>query len=111
MKLPFINQRAVILVAIVSVTILFWCGVNPRARAQKRLPRPTGHVNDFADVLDAPTKQRLEKVLENLKQRTGVDFVVATVKSTGGEDLYDYSLRIANDWAIGAPGGATKRVL
>ena len=111
MKLPFINQRAAILVAIVSVIILFWCGANPRARAQKRLPRPAGHVNDFADVLDAATKQRLEKVLENLKQRTGVDFVVATVKSTGGEDLYDYSLRIANDWAIGAPASANKSVL
>ena len=111
MKLPFINQRAVILVAIVSVIVLFWCGANPRAHAQKRLPRPAGHVNDFADVLDAATKQRLEKVLENLKQRTGVDFVVATVKSTGGEDLYDYSLRIANDWAIGAPASPNKSVL
>jgi tetratricopeptide (TPR) repeat protein len=111
MRLPFINQRAVILVAIVSVVVLVWCGANPRARAQGRLPKPTGHVNDFAGVLDASTKQRLEKVLENLKQRTGVDFVAATVKDTGKEDLYDYSLRIANDWAIGAPASPNKSVL
>ena len=75
------------------------------------MPKPSGHVNDFAEVLDAATKQRLEKVLENLKQRTGIDFVIATVKSTGSEDLYDYSLRIANDWNIGVPTSPKKTVL
>ncbi|HEY5073544.1 MAG TPA: TPM domain-containing protein [Pyrinomonadaceae bacterium] len=111
MKLPFINQRTVIFVVILAVISLFWFGANPGAHAQGRLPKPSGHVNDFAEVLDAATKQRLEKVLENLKERTGIDFVIATVKSSGAEDLYDYSLRIANDWNIGVPTSPKKTVL
>ena len=68
MKLPFINQRTIIFAVILAVISLFWFGANPGAHAQGRLPKPSGHVNDFAEVLDAATKQRLEKVLENLKE-------------------------------------------
>jgi len=77
----------------------------------KRLPRPSGHVNDFAEVLDSQTKSRLEVVLENLKQRTGLDFIIATMKSVGSEDIYDYSLAVANDWNLGAPATPTKSLL
>ncbi len=111
MKLPFINQRAIIFVVILAGISLFWLGPNRDVSAQGQLPKPSGHVNDFAEVLDAPTRQRLEKVLENLKERTGIDFVIATVKSTGAEDLYDYSLRIANDWNIGVPTSPKKTIL
>ena len=111
MKLPLINQRTIIFVVILAIISLFWFGTNPGARAQGRFPKPSGHVNDFADVLDATTRQRLEKVLENLKERTGIDFVIATVKSSGAEDLYDYSLRIANEWNIGVSTSPKKTVL
>jgi tetratricopeptide (TPR) repeat protein len=111
MKLPFINQRAIIFVVILAGISSFWLGAHRGVSAQGRLPKPSGHVNDFAEVLDAPTRQRLEKVLENLKERTGIDFVIATVKTTGTEDLYDYSLRIANDWNIGVPTSPKKTVL
>src|SRR5450759_52686 len=107
MKPPFINQRTIIFGVLLAITSLFWFG----AHAQGRFPKPSGHVNDFADVLDATTKQRLEKVLENFKERTGIDFVIATVKSSGAEDLYDYSLRIANEWNIGVPTSPKKTVL
>jgi tetratricopeptide (TPR) repeat protein len=111
MQLPFINQRAIVLVLILSITALFWSGTNAGVSAQEKLPKPSGHINDFAAVLDAATKDRLEKILENLKQRTQVDFVIATVKTAGSEDLYDYSLRIANEWNLGAPAGSNKSVL
>ena len=111
MKLPFINQRAIIFAIGLGIIFLFWFAANPGVSAQGRLPKPSGHVNDFAEVLDAPTRQRLEKILENLKERTGIDFVIATVKSSGAEDLYDYSLRIANDWNIGVQTSPKKTVL
>src|SRR5882672_4871574 len=111
MQLSFINQRAIVFVIILSIAALFWSGTNAGVSAQEKLPQPSGHINDFAAVLDAATKDRLEKVLENLKQRTEIDFVIATVKSAGSEDLYDYSLRIANDWKIGSPASLHKSVL
>src|SRR6266851_464071 len=112
MKSPFINRRASVFAILLVVIILCGLTADRRTSAQgKRLPKPRGHVNDFAEVLDAATRQRLEMVLENLKQRTGIDFVVATVKSVGNEELYDYSLRVANDWKIGGPGDASKSLL
>ncbi|MDX6557357.1 MAG: uncharacterized protein QOF72_406, partial [Blastocatellia bacterium] len=111
MKLPFINQRAIIFVLILSIVSLFWLGADACVSAQVKLPKPSGHVNDFAAVLDAATRDRLEKILQNLEQRTGIEFVIATLKSTGSEDLYAYSLRIANDWQIGTPTSSKKSVL
>src|SRR5256714_9991083 len=111
MRLPFPNHRVIIFATLAA--ILFAASMaHPRAQVQdKRLPKRTGHINDFAEVLDGGTKERLEAVLEKLKDKTHFDFVIATVKSTGGEDLYDYSLAVANDWNVGAPASSDKGLL
>ncbi len=111
MKLPFINQRALVLILILVIAGFSSLTADNSVLAQDKLPKQNGHINDFGEVLDVATKGRLEKVLDNLKERSGIDFVVVIVKSAGAEDLYDYSLRIANDWNIGAPAGANRSVL
>jgi len=111
MKLPFINQRAIIFALMLALICLSWFGGRVVVQAQAKLPRPNGHVNDLAEVLDAATRDRLEKILDNLQKRTELNFVIATVKTASSEDLYDYSLRVANDWDLGAPAGADKSVL
>src|SRR5205085_11014744 len=111
MRSPFLNHRAIVFATLLA--ILFAASMaHSRAHAQdKRLPKRAGHINDFAEVLDVPTKERLEAILEKLKDKIHFDFVVATVKSTGGEDLYDYSLAVANDWNVGAPASSDKSLL
>jgi tetratricopeptide (TPR) repeat protein len=105
------NQRAIVFTAILAAFLLVCAGANWRGRAQNtQLPQPRGYVNDFADVIDAATKARLENILANLKQRTGIEFFIATVKSTGGKYLSDYSLRVANDWDVG-PNSRRKGVV
>jgi len=71
--------------------------------AESPLPAPTGHVNDFANAIDAETKKRLETVLENLKQRANIEVAVVTVKTTGNTPISPYSLAVARGWGIGAP--------
>ncbi len=68
------------------------------------LPPSTGFVNDFAGVIDAATKQQLESKLTNLKETTDpqVEIAVAVVKTTGGRDIFDYSLAVARGWKIGS---------
>src|SRR5258708_3178339 len=65
---------------------------------------PTGYVNDYANVIDAQTKSRLETILTNLKQRQNIEIAVVTVPTTNGEDIFDYSLTVARGWGIGAKG-------
>src|SRR6185436_4635435 len=112
MNSPFLNHRALVLVAIVAVILAAMLAPYSLAGAQEqRLPQRAGHINDFAGVLDAATKERLESVLEKLKDKTQLDFVVATIKSAGKEDLYDYSLAVANDWKIGTPASSDRSLL
>ncbi len=56
------------------------------------LPAPTGFVNDFANILDAKTKENLEQVLTNFKNQSKIAFAVVTVKTTGDKTAFDYSL-------------------
>jgi tetratricopeptide (TPR) repeat protein len=112
MKSSFINRRALALTVLLVMIGLVYAVADQRVSAQgQRLPKPSGHVNDFAEVVDPATRQRLETVLANLKLRTGLDFVIATVKTVGDEDLYDYSLRVANDWNVGASTSLGKNLL
>lgn len=75
-------------------------------QTQSPLPAPTGYVNDYAGVIDQPTKERLEAKLKKLKDSTvpSIEFAVATVKTIDGADIFDYSLRVYRGWGIGAGG-------
>ncbi len=77
-------------------------GSEQAEQVKSPLPPPTGYVNDYAKVVDARTKQRLEKMLDDLKQRAQVEFAVVTTKTTGAVDIFDYSLAVARGWNIGA---------
>jgi tetratricopeptide (TPR) repeat protein len=111
MTLPLINHRTVVFVALMVTIAIGLTTFSPAHAQDQRLPKRAGHINDFADVLDAATRERLEAVLEKLKEKTHVDFAVAIIKSAGSEDLYDYSLAVANDWKIGAPVSMDKSLL
>lgn len=66
------------------------------------LPAPTGHVNDYAGVIDAATKQSIETKLRDFKTKYGVEIAVAVVKTTGERPIFDYSLSVARGWGIGS---------
>jgi uncharacterized protein len=68
------------------------------------IPKPIGYVNDFAHILKNDTKTKLNNVLIELKQKTGVEFAVVTIESTNGEDIFDYSMKLFQKWGIGQKG-------
>ncbi len=71
------------------------------------LPAPTGFVNDFAGVMDPATKQRLEARLREFKERSNpsAEIAVAVIGTTGGRDIFEYSLAVARGWQIGSKAG------
>jgi len=66
-----------------------------------RLPSPKGFVNDYANVFDKDAKARLEALLTKLKEKSNIEFAVATVDTTNGESIFNYSLNVAREWGIG----------
>lgn len=69
------------------------------------LPTPFTPIVDYANVIDAETKQKLESIYVNLKARADIEFAVVTVDTTGDQDIFDYSLAVARGWGIGSKGG------
>src|SRR5205085_9328204 len=69
---------------------------------QSPLRAPTGYVNDYAKVIDNATKSRMEATLTNLDRQHQIQFSVVTVDTTGGREIFDYSLAVARGWGIGS---------
>ena len=94
-----------------SAALFLSLGVSQLAQTTRKVPAPTGHVNDFAGVVNEQTRQQLENILANLKLKTGIEFDIATIQSTGGLDISDFSLQLARDWNVGARASAQKSLL
>jgi uncharacterized protein len=69
------------------------------------LPSPFTPIVDNAHVIDAETRKKLEAIYVNLKQRADIEFAVVTVDTTGGQDIFEYSLAVARGFGIGSKGG------
>ena len=99
------------LITIIPVLALFLLiSVNPLAQSTK-LPAPATYVSDFAGVIDAQTKSRLESLLQKLKEKSKVELYVATVESTGEQKIADFSQQLARDWNIAAKTSRSKTLL
>jgi uncharacterized protein len=69
--------------------------------AAQALPKPTGRINDFAGVIDAATEIELDRLLDQLEQKTSSEIAVATVTSLGGMSVEEYANRLFKEWGIG----------
>src|SRR6266513_1257147 len=74
-------------------------------------PSPFRYVVDNAGVIDPATNQRMEKILRALKESGDIEFAVVTVKTTGDQDIFDYSLAVFRGWGIGSSEGEKNGLL
>ena len=72
--------------------------------ATAEFPALSGRVVDDAGVLDASTRESLRAKLAALEARTGIQVVVATVKSLNGNAVEDYANRLFRRWQLGQKG-------
>ena len=59
--------------------------------------KPAVYVTDNAHVIDEATRKQLETTLAALKEHKKIDFSVVTIPSIDDNDIYDYSLGLAQD--------------
>ena len=74
--------------------------------AQEPLPRPVGYVNDFADVIPPEAEQRIQRVADEVRSKSGGEIVVVTLPSLEGRPVDEVALRVLREWGIGASTGA-----
>ena len=83
-----------------------WCAVAAATPAVLRadLPRPSGPINDFAQVLSASEVQTLTDLADEVERATGAEIAVATVTSLDGLPLEEYATKLFAAWGIGQAG-------
>src|SRR5688572_11940800 len=101
------------LLALLFALLTLSAQVHAQTRPQAPVPLPTPFtpIVDYANIIDADTRQRLESIYLNMKDRTGVVYSVLTVQTTGDLDIFDYSLAVARGWGIGPKDAQTPSFL
>jgi uncharacterized protein len=67
-------------------------------------PPPDRRINDYAGVLSADERARLEDTLRARERESSNQIVVAIFRSLQGESQEDYSIRLAQAWRVGQKG-------
>ena len=87
--------------AFAGMTVFLFLLIAAPAAAQT-FPPLTGRVVDNANLLDAGQEAALSAKLASVEQRTGRQFVVATLPSLEGRTIEDYGYRLGRAWGIGS---------
>jgi len=74
------------------------------ASGQTDLPMPRQYVEDYANVISPADKQSLNAILQELDQKTGAQYIVLTVETTGGTPIEQFSIALAQKWKLGQRG-------
>jgi uncharacterized protein len=92
-------------------TILVLCAIllpaypgSEPASAQASLPMPRHYVEDYANVISPADEQSLNGILQELEQKTGAQYIILTVETTGGTPIEDFSIKLAEKWKLGQKG-------
>jgi uncharacterized protein len=80
--------------------VLAWLAV-VSALAAANFPPLTGRVVDAANILSPVVSADLERKLADLEQKSGIQLVVATVPSLGGEEIEPYANELFRAWKLG----------
>jgi len=66
--------------------------------------KATGHVNDFAQLLNAAERAAMEERLVQLQQKTGAEMAVVTLPSLEGGQIDDFAHKLFQQWGVGKKG-------
>jgi uncharacterized protein len=64
-------------------------------------PKPNKLVNDYAGALSSSEATSLEQKLVSYDNKTSTQIAVVIIESLEGDDVFDYSQRLAENWGIG----------
>jgi uncharacterized protein len=75
-------------------------------------PKPARHFNDYANVVDRATAQRLDRQLEDFEKQTSNQILVVVYpKMQSDSSIEDYTVRVAQKWGVGQKGRDNGAVL
>lgn len=88
-------MKKILLLFLLFIT-LFFC--KNSADAEFTVPQQKGYVNDYAKVLSPDAFIKLDKIVSEIKAKTGVEIFVVTIDSTDGYPISVAGKSIRNNW-------------
>ncbi len=87
---------------LVAVVALLWISLIGLAQDIPTQPNPPRMVNDFAHQLNPQEINQLEQKLRGYRDSTSTEIAIVIVANTGESDPYDYAIKLAKTWGVGA---------
>ena len=66
--------------------------------------KPQGYVSDFANVIDAESRNRIDLYAARLEKATGAQIAIVTLTTLEGEPIEDVANDLFRRWGIGQKG-------
>src|SRR6188768_328555 len=86
--LPFSMGRALLFAALVQ--------------AGPQIPPYRGYVNDFANVISPASAARMERIAEDVRNKSQGAIAIVTLPDLAGRDPTEVALRIGREWKVGS---------
>ena len=83
-----------------ALAAVAWIGLAAVALAAD-FPALSGRIVDQADIIPPRTRETLEPKLADLEAKSGIQLVVATVRSLDGEEIEPYANALFRHWKLG----------
>jgi uncharacterized protein len=66
-----------------------------------QIPAPRGLVNDFANVISPTSAARIERLAQDVRDKSKGEIAVVTLPDLQGRDQSEIALRIGREWKVG----------
>jgi len=96
-----LSPLPVALLSILAITTVGYSQADPSTTLGTGLPMPSHYVEDYADVIDSSDEQSLNAILKELEQKTGAQYIILTIQTTGGVPIEQFSIALAEKWKLG----------
>jgi uncharacterized protein len=98
----FISRTLLAAFCLAYITLLFFGSA--ATAAGREVPGYKGYVNDYAAMMSAEVRAKLERDLQAFDLADSTQIAILTIDSLDGDPLEDFSIRVVDQWKIGRKG-------
>ena len=99
----YAKQLRTLFALLLMIAAIFACDSPVADTAGELLPKPAQreYVVDTAGIVSAEDRAQIEKIGEELREKTKAEIVVVTVHTLDGADIESYANKLFRSWGIG----------
>ena len=82
--------------------LIYLTGFDAFADKELDIPRASGPVNDFANIIEPSWERRIAQGIKKFENDTGHEIAVLTVKKLPGRSSIEiFAIEVAREWGVG----------